>query len=610
MYDLAPKVPTARPVYKQTHPCSRLAAAVLASLFILITHSEPSHAAVSGAWTAGDVGAPAIRGSAQDAACTAATGCPVFTISGAGLGIGGTADQFTFVYQKLTGDGTVKLRLLSLAGTATMEAGLMLRESLSAPARHVAILAAAAGVTVRSRAAAGGTTRALAVSRGSWLRLERAGSVVTASISSDGTQWTVVSAQMQTLPATVYVGIAVTSRTANAVATAMVASMAVTATAPTMPSGWSSADVGVAPSPGTASYTSGSFIAASYGSGLAAARDAFRFVYTRVRGDAKLMTRVVASQGPAGRQAGIVLRATLDAGAAETALLADDAGVVFVRRSVGGQTASRTRVATMVAPVHLRLDRVGSMITAAYSTDGSTWKTVTSVAVSLGTDLYAGMAVATGLNGGVAAAAFDRLSLISVAANAPPVVSLTSPGSGQVFLTGKPVAMSAAASDPDDLVARVDFRVNGVKVASDTAAPYTASWTAGAAGVYSIVAAAADFDGAVTTSSAAVITVAPTLPPPPDSGSGSGGSGPWRLEFGASLDHASLDYYRMDVYLLGGLLPVLSKNIGKPAVDAAGNCRVDVDSLITALPVGLYTVVVRAVDSSGTASSFPYTFGR
>ena len=50
-------------------------------------------------------------------------------------GVGGTSDQFMFVYQRLTGDGAVTLRLLSLAGTSTMEAGLMMRESLTATVR-------------------------------------------------------------------------------------------------------------------------------------------------------------------------------------------------------------------------------------------------------------------------------------------------------------------------------------------------------------------------------------------------------------------------------------------------------------------------------------------
>src|ERR1051325_1067242 len=117
MHDLAPKVPTALPVHKQSHPHFRLLVAIaLSSLSLASFSQQPVHAAISSAWTTVDVGAPAVKGSAIDAACTAATGCPAFAVSGAGLGIGGTSDQFTFLYQRLTGDGVVTLRLLSITG--------------------------------------------------------------------------------------------------------------------------------------------------------------------------------------------------------------------------------------------------------------------------------------------------------------------------------------------------------------------------------------------------------------------------------------------------------------------------------------------------------------
>ena len=608
MHEVALKVPSARPVYKQIRPFSRLVAVGLAFLFIASISDRRANAALAGAWTPVDVGSPAIRGTAQETSCPGATDCPVFTIGAAGLGIGGTSDQFMFVHQRLTGDGVIKLRLISMAGTPTMEAGLMLRESLTASARHASILAGAASFTFRSRTAAGGATSSLSVARGGWLRLERAGPAITASVSSDGTEWTVVATESLTLPATVYVGIVVTSRAATTLATASVSSMSVTPTTPSMPAGWASADVGAAASPGTASYSSGSFVGSSYGAGFAGTGDAFRFIYTRVRGDARLTTRVVAAQGRAGRQAGIVLRTTLDAGAAETALVADDAGVLLVRRAAPGQAASKTRVASAGAPVYLRLERVGSMVTVAHSTDGASWRTATSVPVSFGSEIYAGLAVAAGPNGGSSAAAFDSLSLVSVAANAAPVVSLTAPLTGKIVIEGQTVAMSATASDPDDLVARVDFRVNGLKIASDSAAPYTASWTAGSPGVYTVTAVAEDSDGAVTVSLPALMTVLPKILDP---GSGDSGSGSWRLLFEPSLDHAKIQYYVLEIYLKSTRVLVASRNIGKPPVAADGSCTVDIDALVGPLPRGLYDGVVRAVETSTlTAASLAYTFDK
>jgi hypothetical protein len=391
---------------------------------------------------------------------------------------------------------------------------------------------------------------------------------------------------------------------------------------------------------GSASYANGSFVAASAGTGFAGAAEGFRFIYARVLGDAKLAARVVASQGATGRQAGIALRTSLEAGAAETALVADETGVVLVNRAGPSQTPAQSRLVTTTAPVMLQLDRRGSTMAAAFSTDGgATWKTAATVSSSLGSDLYAGLVVAGGPSGGLAAAAFDRLSLVSVPANRPPEVSLSEPVTGQRFVLGNPVAIIATATDPDDLVARVDFRVNGVTIASDSTAPYLATWAPNAAGAYSIVAVASDFDGAVTESSPALVTVVtsnlePTTPAPGQSPGGGWDSGStpsqspaptpapapppapapgatsWRLEFGASPDHVSVDYYELEVYLAGLAVPVRAVNIGKPAVDGSGICSAEISWVIEALPVGQYAAVVRAVSYGGSTGSAPYSFAR
>jgi chitodextrinase len=265
-------------------------------------------------------------------------------------------------------------------------------------------------------------------------------------------------------------------------------------------------------------------------------------------------------------------------------------------------------VATAVAPVLLKLDRRGSMVTASYSTDGVTWKAASTTSLPFGAEIYAGLGVAAGPNGGLAASAFDRLSLVSVAANAAPVVALTKPLAAAIVVQGAAVALTATASDPDDLVTRVDFLVNGAKVASDTSSPYTGTWTAGAPGVYSITAAAVDSDAAVTTSLPALVTVVPSSdssndPPPLP-------IGPWRLVFDASSDHATLDHYVLEIYSTLTRKIVTTRNLGKPAKASNGTCTVDVDAFVAGLPLGLYDAVVKAVASNGATPSFPYTFSK
>src|SRR4029077_7868029 len=90
-----------------------------------------------------------------------------------------------------------------------------------------------------------------------------------------------------------------------------------------------------------------------------------------------------------------------------------------------------------------------------------------------------------------------------------PTVSLTSPTSGAT-LSGS-TTLSANPSSPIG-IARVDYLVNGIVVASSTTAPYTVSWdsTTVANGQSSFAARATDISGTQTTSSSVTATVSNT----------------------------------------------------------------------------------------------------
>ena len=68
--------------------------------------------------------------------------------------------------------------------------------------------------------AASENTAADAATAPEWLRLERAGNVVSASMSGDGKSWTTVGSATVTLPGNVLVGVALTSHDDSALATA------------------------------------------------------------------------------------------------------------------------------------------------------------------------------------------------------------------------------------------------------------------------------------------------------------------------------------------------------------------------------------------------------
>ena len=471
------------------------ALAVLLVLFVPFSGSRVSGQSSpnSTSWTTADIGSPLIPGASVSLSCSSPTACPLWSVTSGGAGVTGSADQFTFVSQRLAGDGVVTVRVASLT-LSTAEAGVMMRESLTSGSRHVSLLSGGA-IRFKRRTTAGGSTTTTTRTKPSgaiWLRLERTGTTITASTSTDGTQWTIVGTQTLSLPSNVYVGIAVSSGAANS-ATATVSNPFSQGTS-TLPAGWASADVGQAALPGTASFSNGAFIASSAGHGLSGSADAFRLVYVRITGDATLVARVAATQGPAGRVAGITLRESLAAGAEHYSLTSKNGtGLVIAQRVAPLASTSSVTIASRVPPVWLKLVRRGNVMTASHSSDGVSWTAAPGATTSLASSVYAGLLVAGGSSLTNGAAAFDKTSLAATAANRKPIVSVTSPAANAAVASGASVSITASASDPDDRVARVDFLINGTPIGSDTTSPYNASWTAGVAGTYSVTASGVRF---------------------------------------------------------------------------------------------------------------------
>ncbi len=158
-------------------------------------------------WTAADIGGPAQAGSTQYANGT-------YTVNGGGE-VGGTADQFQFVYRTASGDVDIRARVGSVqAVQAWSKAGVMVRESLAAnAAMGMMFISATSGSAFHQRLATGAdrtSTTGTAVAAPYWVRLERRGTTLTASQSADGVTWTTIDT-MSISAADVVVGLAVAS---------------------------------------------------------------------------------------------------------------------------------------------------------------------------------------------------------------------------------------------------------------------------------------------------------------------------------------------------------------------------------------------------------------
>jgi hypothetical protein len=166
---------------------------------------------------------------------TATSANGTFTVNGAGAQIYGTADAFHFVYQPLTGDGTLVARLVSVQGVGGYgSAGVMIRNSLDAGSGNAktADWPAYGAVYFDVRATEGGSTAEpgdVAVSLPHWLKVTRSGSTISSYVALDGVNWVQVgSSQTITMGSTVYVGLAVASGNTTATATATFDNVSIT----------------------------------------------------------------------------------------------------------------------------------------------------------------------------------------------------------------------------------------------------------------------------------------------------------------------------------------------------------------------------------------------
>jgi Right handed beta helix region/Protein of unknown function (DUF1565) len=156
----------------------------------------------------------------------------VWTVQGGGADIWGSGDQFHFASQSMTGDGTIIARVTGFtAGHIWAKAGLMMRESTAAGARHAFVCVTKAnGVAFQRRLIANGDSLHTSGSNSSaprWLKLVRQGSVVTGYESADGVVWTAVGSATIQFGATIEVGLAVTSHDVAVLATATFANVQV-----------------------------------------------------------------------------------------------------------------------------------------------------------------------------------------------------------------------------------------------------------------------------------------------------------------------------------------------------------------------------------------------
>jgi acetylxylan esterase len=169
-------------------------------------------------WMSQNVGSAGVPGSAT---CSNS----VFSVTGSGADIWGTADAFRFVYVPVTGNCTIIARVASVQNVDPWsKAGVMIRESLAANAANALIAVTPGnGVTWQTRSTTGGSTannNITGLSAPCWVKLVRSGNTFTGYRSPDGVTWTQVGSTAFTIASTAYIGLALTSHNNSSLCTA------------------------------------------------------------------------------------------------------------------------------------------------------------------------------------------------------------------------------------------------------------------------------------------------------------------------------------------------------------------------------------------------------
>src|SRR5579885_1156477 len=379
-------------------------------------------------WHCTDIGNPQLSGSQSLKQQT-------LTLQGAGDDIAGTWDQFQYVWKTLAADGTLSVRVRTQAATDPWaKAGLMLRQQSDPAAAYYAVLVTPAnGIVVQLRLFKGFMAYLLTSVAGTaptYLQITRSSNTYTASTSTDGVTWTAIPDSTFTLdmPGPLMAGLAVTSHNAGRLGAVSFDAFALSPKAPPAPSScpapWTCQDVGPVPLAGSQQFVNQPLNQSNpfsqnwtvLGAGdIGHASDAFRYVWQPLTGNGTLVTDVLTQdETDPWAKAGLMLRAGLAANAAYYAVLMTPGhGLVVQYRPTAGSKSVIQVSVPLGTPAYLQIGRVGNAFTAYTSSNEVNWVPIagSTVTLTLGASVLAGLAVASHNPQALSTATFDRLQI-------------------------------------------------------------------------------------------------------------------------------------------------------------------------------------------------------
>ena len=371
-------------------------------------------------WTGSDVGDVGASGHSfvdEDSG-------PEFTVTGSGADVWGTADEFHFLWREVTGNFDFSARASVDDLDKWTKAGLMMRDGLSADARHAFVIQTPRterGVAFQRRPVAGGSsvhTAGPATAPSGFLRLVRDGDVVSAfhKVAPDDL-WVLIGTETFTaLPGTVRIGFAVSSHVDGSLATGYFDNFVLNLGSPN----WVATDIGDVGAAGHSSVDEDSgpeFTVTGSGADVWGTADELHFLSREVAGDFDFSARMAfVDDLDKWTKAGLMMRDGLSPSARHAFVIQTprtERGVAFQRRPVSGGSSLHTAGPATAPPGFLRLVREGDVVRAYHkAAPGDSWVVIgNQTFTSLPRTVRIGFVVSSHVDGSLATGYFDNLIL-------------------------------------------------------------------------------------------------------------------------------------------------------------------------------------------------------
>ncbi len=343
-----------------------------------------------------------------------------FSLTSTGGGFGPGDDVgLHYIYRRMTGNGSITVRVTGLSSGTNNTGGIMLRGNMATNSCFAYIGFNNSGyVHFTRRAHMGVGTYSTQVGNKNlpiWLRITKNGYNVITYYSTDGTNWSqLASSDMTGFTDDVYVGMAAMSKDNSKTATVTFDNVNVVST-PNLPSPYFSSTIGTVNSFGSSLYENNKFTLKSSGLGFSVPGDqGFHYAWRGHSFGVSYTARIVSVDSLNGAMAGIMLRSTPYPDASFSFIGFEPVKnniTSWYRSSEGGALSGKSSPNKSI-PVWVRINNVGNSVNTYYSYDKQNWTLYSSSTLSgFSTGVYIGMVVLSGDSSKVATAVFDDVTI-------------------------------------------------------------------------------------------------------------------------------------------------------------------------------------------------------